>query len=242
MVGVLELWAEQVGWRVRKGNVIVEGETDVFYFEHAARLYQRRCGIDPLGDDFSVIAAGRGDAGGVDGVNERFRAARELAAVDLLPNGDVKYRFIGLFDNDEQGRRAFGRGAGLSKRIEGYRDLFLLHPVMPLANGANAATVRQRAIDLNRDYPHLDWEIEDLVSPTICGLLEADHPQEIIRSRTVAGKTHRDLTWEGKVKLRQCVLEYAELEDVLEFIALIRALRNYLRLRIDHLPLPEARR
>lgn len=242
MVGVVELWAQQLGWRVRKGNVIVEGESDVFYFEHAAWLYKRKYGIDPFGDDFSVIAAGRADAGGVDGVNERFRAARELAAVDVHPDGAVKYRFIGLFDNDDQGRRAFGRGAGLSRRIEGYRDLFLLHPVMPLANGANAATIKQRAIDLNRDYLHLDWETEDLVSPEIYRVFEAEYIHEITRSKTVAGKTHRDLTWTGKVKLQQCVREYAELEDLLEFIVLIRALRNYLRLRMDHLLLPEARR
>ena len=241
MTGVVELWAKQLGWRVCKGNVIVEGEGDVFYFEHAARLYKRKFGIDPLGDDFSVIAAGRGDAGGVDGVNERFRAARELAAVDVHPDGALKYRFIGLFDNDEQGRRAFGRGAGLTRRIEGYRDLFLLHPVMPLANGAPAATVKQRAITLNTDYLHLDWEVEDLVSKDIYGLFEADYSHEIIRSKTVGGKTHRDLTWTGKVKLQQCVRDYAELDDVRDFIALICALRNYLRLRSDHIVLPEAK-
>lgn len=238
MAGVVELWAEKLGWRVCKGNVIVEGEGDVFYFEHAARVYKCGRGVDPLGDDFSIIAAGRADAGGVDGVNERFRAARELAAVDVHPDGATKYRFIGLFDNDEKGRRAFGRGAGLSRRVEGYRDLFLLHPVMPLSNGATAATLKQRAADLNSDYLHLDWEIEDLVSPEIYRVFEADHPHEIIRSTTVAGKTHRDLTWTGKVKLQQCFREYAAIDDVLDFIALIRALRNYLRLRTDHLLLP----
>jgi hypothetical protein len=242
MAGVVDLWAQQLGWRVRKGNVIVEGESDGFYFEHAARLYERSMGIDPLGDDFSVIAAGRAGAGGVDGVNERFRVARELAAVDVNPDGTTKYRFIGLFDNDEQGRRAFGRGAGLTRRVEGYRDLFLLHPVMPLSNGATAAIVKQRASDLNKGYQHLDWEIEDLVSPEIYRVFDADYPHEIIRTNTVGGKTHRDLTWTGKVKLQDCVREYAELDHVLDVILLIRALRNYLRLRMDHIALPKTRR
>ena len=35
--------------------------------------------------------------------------------------------------------------------------------------------------------------------------------------------------------------EEAELDDVVDFIVLIRALRNYLRLRTDHLILPDAR-
>lgn len=238
MVGIVELWAQQLGWRVRKGNVIVEGESDVFYFEHAAELYKRRYGIDPFGDDFSVIAAGQADDGGVDGVNERFRAARELAKADVRPDGAVKYRFIGLFDNDEQGRRAFSRGAGLTRRIEGYKDLFILHPIMPLANGATAAVVRQRALNLNKDYLHLNWEIEDLVSQDIHQLFESAYPHEILRSQTVSGRTHRDLTWSGKLKLRRCVREYAELKDLHEIIILIRALRNYLRLQMDHLTLP----
>jgi hypothetical protein len=111
-----------------------------------------------------------------------------------------------------------------------------------LVNGATAATVRQRAVNLSKDYLHLDWEIEDLVGPEIYRVFEADHPHEIIRSKTVAGKTPRDLTWTGKVKLQQCVRDYAELKDLLEFIVLISALRNYLRLGTDHLLLPEVGR
>jgi len=110
---------------------------------------------------------------------------------------------------------------------------------MPLANGATPAAVKQRAIDLNRNYPQLDWEIEDLVSPEIYRVFEADHSHEIRRSKTIAGKTHRDLTGTGKVKLRQYVKEYAELADLHEFIVLIRALRNYLGLRTNHITLPE---
>lgn len=106
---------------------------------------------------------------------------------------------------------------------------------MPLASGAPAAKVKERAADLNKDYGNLDWEIEDLVSPEIYRVFEADHGHEIVRSRTVAGKTHRDLTWTGKVKLQQCVRDFAELEDLSEVVLLIRTLRNYLRLRTDHI-------
>lgn len=239
MAGVLELWAKQIGWRIAKGNVIVEGESDVFYFEHASKIYQNAHGIDPLGEDLSVIAAGSADAGGVDGLNERFRVAHQLAGVDVHPDGATKYRFIGLFDNDEAGRRAFGRGVGLTKHIVGYRDLFLLHPVMPLANGSTPGGLKQQAADLNKDYSQLNWEIEDLVSPEIFRVFEADHPHEISAPKTVAGRTHRNLTWAGKFKLRQYVRDYADITHVQEFIMLIRALRSYLRLRTDHLKLTE---
>lgn len=239
MAGVVELLAQRLGWRVRKGNCIVEGTSDVFYFEHAARLYKARHDIDPLGDDFAVLAAGHGDDGGVDGINERFRMARQLADIDLRPDGTRQYRFIGLFDNDDAGRKAFARGSGLSRRIEGYKDLFLLHPVMPLVNGANAATVKERARDLNKAFPNLNWEIEDLISPEIYRIFEDDHGHEVHRTQNIGGKTHRDLSWTGKVKLQKCVRDYAELEHLSEVIALICALRNYLHLRTDHIVVPD---
>lgn len=240
MAGVLELWAAELEWRLAKGNVIVEGDSDVFYFEHASQLHKEAYGIDPLGEELSVIAAGRADEGGVDGLNERFRVAHQLARSDVHPDGSMKYRFIGLFDNDEAGRRAFGRGASLTRHIVGYRDLYLLHPIMPLANGAAPAVVKQRASDLNKDFPQLDWEIEDLVSQEIYEIFEADHAHEINYSRTVSGRTHRGITWAGKHKLKKYVSEYAELVHVREMLILIRALRSYLRLPSDHIRIPDA--
>lgn len=239
MTGVVEMLAQRLEWKLRKTNCIVEGASDVFYFEHAARLYKDRHDIDPLGDDFAVLAAGHGEDGGVDGINERFRVAKQLSDLDVRPDGTRQYRFIGLFDNDDAGRRAFARGSGLSRRIEGYKDLFLLHPVMPLMSGANAATVKERARKLNNKFNNLDWEIEDLVSPEIYRVFEADHGHEIRRTQEVGGKTHRDLSWTGKVKLQKCVREYADLEHLSEVIALICALRNYVHLRTDHIVVPD---
>src|SRR5690606_12109324 len=87
MAGVVELLAQSLGWQVRKTNCIVEGTSDVFYFEHAARLYRERHDVDPLGDDFAVLPAGRGEEGGVDGINDRFRMAKQLADLDLRHDG-----------------------------------------------------------------------------------------------------------------------------------------------------------
>ncbi|MFZ4166943.1 hypothetical protein [Brevundimonas sp. NPDC058933] len=238
MAGVVELLAQSLGWQVRKANCIVEGTSDVFYFKHAARLYRERHDVDLLGDDFAVLPAGRGEEGGVDGINDRFRMAKQLADLDLRHDGSRQYRFIGLFDNDDAGRKAFTRGSGLTRRIEGYRDLFLLHPIMPQMNGAGASTVAARAKDLNKGYPQLDWEVEDLVSPEIFRVFEADYGSQIRRTQIVGDRTHRDLSWDGKVKLQHCVRDYAELEHLSEIIALICALRNYLHLRTDHIVVP----
>lgn len=126
--------------------------------------------------------------------------------------------------------------------MRGYSHRSATAPQQEETPSPPAAVVKKRAVDLNKDYHHLDWEIEDLVAPQIFEAFETDHSHEITRSKAVAGKTHRDLTWAGKFKLRQYVQDYADLEDLVEFVVLIRALRNYLRLKIEHLPLPEARR
>lgn len=235
MPGLLELWAEQLGWVLRKGNVIVEGTSDVFYFEFAAKLFKAQHGTDPL-QDLAILAAGVGTDGGVDGLNERFRTARELADVDRGPTGERKHRIIGLFDCDLEGKKAFERGAGLTRRIQGYRDLFPLHPVMPMMNGAEAATVKRRALELNKDFLGLPWEIEDFVSKDVFELLIADHPHEVRREMEAGGKLHRELSYEGKRKLRDYVETYATLDDVAGIIEVTKALRNYVGLRIDFFP------
>ena len=111
--------------------MIVEGESDVALISHARHLFLSEQRVDIFGGDFAVLAAGRGDDGGVDGVNRRLNAARQIAEADVGPDGTSKFRFIGLFDNDEAGRRAMSRACNFDRRVVRYQDIFLLNPVMP---------------------------------------------------------------------------------------------------------------
>jgi len=233
--GLLETWTQQIGWRIRKGNVVVEGENDVALLEHTRSLYHAERGID-IFEDFAVLAAGHGDDGGVDGVNRRLNAARQLAEADVT-NGAPQARFIGLFDNDQAGRRALSRACGFDRRIVRYQDVFLLHPGMPSAMGSPGPVVEKRAQELNRHCKSLDWEIEDLLSPDLMRAFQADYPDAIVRETTVGGATHRDLTRPGKARLKQYVRKYAGLQDVMGLVRLTRALRDYARLRQDHISL-----
>ncbi|ACI97504.1 hypothetical protein RC1_0054 [Rhodospirillum centenum SW] len=212
----------------------MEGRSDVLFLKLAAKLYREERGIDVF-NDFGVLAAGDGDDGGVDGVNRRLSAARQLAEYDLTPAGAKRYRFIGLFDNDEAGRRALKRACNFDPRVVRYEDVFLLHPVMPIAGGSPGSVVEKRAETLNYDFRRLDWEVEDLFSPDFLRAFVADYPNAVVHETTIGGRTHRDLSRDGKTALREFAEKYATLDDVIDLIRLICSLRDYLHLQHNHI-------
>ncbi len=48
--------------------------------------------------------------------------------------------------------------------------------------------------------------------------------------------THREFTWDGKHHLVKFVKEFAMLPDMIQFVHLIRSLRDYCHLRHDFIP------
>ena len=97
-------FAAQVGWTLSRSNVIVEGTSDVSLFRRASEVHRMAHGVPILDDDLRVCAAGKGDDGGVEGVNRMLVTWSQLSAADRDRNGKQRYRFIGLLDNDPSGR------------------------------------------------------------------------------------------------------------------------------------------
>jgi hypothetical protein len=231
--GLVEGFAATLGWRICECNVIVEGTSDVALLWHAAALYYERHQITILGDQIAILPAGQRDDGGVDGLNRRLNAARQIADADRGPDGALRYRFIGLYDNDRAGRRAIENACNFDRRLLRCGDLFLLYPVMPLASGADHAELRRRFDTHNAPFKGLDWEVEDLLSERLLLAFEHSHPTAVQDLRECGGRKHRELTREGKYRLHKFVTTEASLEDLVEVVKLIRALRDYFRLRID---------
>lgn len=235
MVGIVDTWAQLIGWPVRKRNVIVEGMIDVALLRQARKLYLADRGVDIFHGGFAVLAAGRGNEGGVDGVNRRLSVARQLADVDVSDDGGKRFRFIALFDNDEAGRRAFKQANRFDRRVILYQDVFLLHPVMPPGEGLPGSEVKARAVSLNRRFSGLNWEIEDLLSESLLRSFEQLHPEAVVRKTSRCGLIHRDFTRQGKVKLISFVGGEAALADVMGIVRLTRTLRDYLGLKHEHI-------
>lgn len=228
MTGNVELTAVQMGWPAARNYVIVEGTSDVSYITRTSELHAARHGAPLLDGNLAIVAAGRGDDGGVDGVNRRLAMFRQLAELDASAQGVWRHRFVGLLDNDRAGRSALAIATKFDSRIVPYEDLFLLRPVLPVFRPGY-----DRAMEIgqaNLPFASLDWEIEDLCSERIVALFLAQFPGGVVGQTEIASKIHREYHPDFKNELRSIFVEHATLADAAGFIELLRMLRRYLSL------------
>ena len=220
-------------WELRCRSVLVEGATDEATFRLAARLERERTGIDLLGQDLTFIAAGERERGGATGVVRELSALRCMAQASLLPTGEQKYRFVGLFDNDYAGRRAIKWARSLDAGIIEYRDVFRLQPSMPRPRSGHRdpESLKKMFKNANGHCKGLDWELEDLLPVDFVAAFTEENPYAVKETKTRGGVTHRSFSSDGKAKLHYFIKEYAILEDLEKVVETIRAMRFYLGLR-----------
>lgn len=232
MTSVIEQYAAALGWSVGRTNVIVEGTSDVALLGHAAALHAQAYGTALLDAEFAILAAGHGDDGGVDGVNRGLITMRQVADTDRDASGALRYRFAGLFDNDYAGRTAFNLVARVEPRIERYKDIFLLHPVMP-AIGDGLSDRLLETTQANLPFSGMDWEIEDLCSERLLARFARENPGAVLRIDSRGGRTHREIDRRAKAELTRLFIGAATLDDAREFLILLKLLRGYLGVRHD---------
>lgn len=231
MTGLVEQFAISVGWSIGRTNVIVEGTSDVAFLTRASDLHAQARGRPVLDADFSVVAAGRGDDGGVDGVNRRLNLVRGLADVDRDAEGRIRHRFVGLLDNDGAGRGALAIACRFDPRVEPYADLFVLRPVMP-----PFPIGRDKAMEVaaaNIACAQLDWEIEDLCSERVLARFERENPGAVLSRVQCGDFVHREIDRSAKAELRRLFIETATIEDASGMIHLLKAMRGYLGVSVS---------
>lgn len=232
MTGLTESWAATIGWKIARTNVIVEGTSDVAILTHVSSLYDEVHGRPIIDEDFAVIAAGEGQDGGVDGVNRSLNLIKQVAERDLDEHGRQRYRFVGLFDNDYNGRAAFNLASRFDPRVRPFEDVFLLRPVMPVVG--NGLTDRNmEATRANLPFTGMDWEIEDLCSERIFACYKREHPSAVISEVNRNGRIHREIDRAEKAYLTRLFIADAVLQDAGEFVALLKLLRGYVGVEHD---------
>ena len=229
MIGLVERYAISKGWDVGTANVLVEGTSDVLYLRLARDLWLRESNHDLFDGGFAVFEAGLKDDGGVQGVVRELQALRQMASQDAA-SLMTERKFVGLFDNDDAGRKHARMLCEMDFRVMSYRDVFLLHPVMPTSNGVLGPDLRCRAEAQNRSCDGLDWEIEDFLSEDLISEFCNEHPGAIFLEHKMAGRVHREFTRAGKRMLQTYVQQEARVEDMIEVTRLICSLRDYLGL------------
>jgi hypothetical protein len=158
-----------------------------------------------------------------------------LFSKQISPRMPNAWSCLGPYDNDRAGRRAIDSACAFDRRLLRYGDVFLLHPVMTLASGSDHVDLRRRFESDNSQFRGLDWEVEDFLSERLFATFKQINPAAVIAVQERGGRAHYELTRDGKYQLHQFVRSEATLEDVVEIVRLIRALRDYFRLNVDHI-------
>jgi hypothetical protein len=224
-------YALSLGFKVTSRTILVEGTTDVEVFQLAARLEFDSTGIQLLDSELSIVAAGHHELGGTNGVLRELICLRGLVRTCLLPNGRPRYRFIGLFDNDKAGRQAIKTIRTLDTSILEYKDVFRLHPLMPVSKNLDPTSLGRIFESQNAPFKGLDWELEDLLPDSFIEAFAAERSDAIIRDACANGKTHREFTKDGKARLFQFIKQNALRSDVLGIVDALKSLRCYLGLK-----------
>lgn len=216
---------------IRPRTIFVEGTSDVAIFQLAAKLEKEKSGLDLLGDRLAIIAAGERDEGGVKGVCRELVSFKNMAKYCLLPNGRPKYRFVGLFDNDNAGRQAINDVRKIDTSILEYKDVFRLWPIMPHSSNLDVEVIRKSFVAENEKYKNLDWELEDLLPASFSESIIIENPNLQYRSHPVEDKIHREWSPDGKAKLHRLTIQNAIYKDLEAVIKVLYAFWHYLNIK-----------
>ncbi len=219
------------GWELREKTVLVEGTSDVSLFKLAASLERKATGVDLLGNKLAIIAAGEGDRGGTRGVIRELLSLRGIARTVLLPNGNIKYRFVGLFDNDNAGRQAVKFAHDIDRSILEYKDVFRLQPKMVCLGNLDPKTLQKTFERENSEYRGLDWELEDLLPQAFLEVFFSEHVEIEVRTHEKNGKIHHEFSRDGKARLHRFIENHAVYEDLVDVINVLKAIRFYMCLQ-----------
>jgi hypothetical protein len=226
-------FADKFGWQLARRTVLVEGETDVKYFHLASHLYHEANGRHLLSEEFGVVSTGFGDAGGTDGIVERFPAFRQIISLDCSATGKQLFRAVALVDGDAEGHKACdyltNRYTGMVKN----RDVFVLQRIFP-----RESQDPRKLVDImkaaNKPWHDLDCEIEDLLDRDVLDLFVAENGGCLKRALTVKDNGHHfDFTTAGKSNLCRWVPEIVVLKEMSNIVEVLRSLRYYLGINPD---------
>jgi hypothetical protein len=227
-------FADKQGWKIRRCNVVTEGEIDTRYFVLADRLYGSKNRQRLITEDLAVFPVGTGLNGGALKLAAVFPTLRQIIDADLGENSQILFRAIALFDNDPVGHEAYESITTRCVNIRGGRDVFLLARSFPrndrMAGGYNAAIV-----SANRKWASMHCEIEDLLTPELVhGFLKTRGIEPASCMQIIEGAYHVELAPAVKSKLCEFCEQHAKFEDMTQVVELLKSLRFYLGLPVPN--------
>lgn len=221
-------YAASHGLAIGRRTLLVEGTSDVALFRLASDLAHAVTGRRLIDSDFVVVAAGERDRGGASGVGRELIALRQFARGVFDEHGRPKYQFAALFDNDRPGNGAMRAAIGLDTAIAENRDVFRLWPQMPVVTMVDPGAITRALAAANPALPNFKWELEDAIAEGFVRDFLQENVSALISETKFAGRTHWELTPDGKSRLHKLVMERATLADLSGVRDVLIALRCYM--------------
>jgi hypothetical protein len=226
-------YAKLKGWDLKKRNIMLEGDSDVSYFELASKLHYKDTGLRLIGEDLSIFCPGTGDQGGTRGLFEQYPPLIEIIRADTDQNGKTLFRIIVLIDNDLMGRTLHRNLLHQYRQLRNNGHVFLLQRVFPRTTSESDSLTKQIETH-NYAWKGINTEIEDLIDK---GLIEAfidEFPNSISKPHIeMGGQHHYEFTTQAKSNLMRFVRAYATQSDIAALVDVIKSLRFYLGLPVN---------
>ena len=234
MAGEQVQWfASQLGWPLKRFNVLVEGETDREYFLLADRLHRKEFGRALLGGDIAVFPTGRRKEGGTFGLIRYFPTLRQLIDLDVDGQGRTMFRAIALVDGDWAGKSAVKLLTSKYTRFVLWRDVFLVQRSLPRRTRDVRALALQVEVG-NQRWRRWDCTIEDLIDYQLLLQYRKIQTKAITRlERIPSGEHEVRVSWEFKRDLSRFCWEHCSYQLAIRHVELLKSLRFYLGLAPD---------
>jgi len=102
---------------------------------------------------------------------------------------------------------------------------------MPLTGTLDPGAMQKAFERENMPYKGMEWEAEDLLANDFYEAFLSEQPGALVKSASLAGKIHRDLTADGKARLHRFVRQNAIHKDISGVVEVLKTLRCYLGLK-----------
>ena len=212
-----------MGWgELAHCNLMVEGTTDVQYFEIASDLYQKVQGTPLIDADFRVFAVGEGNEGGTHGIHERLRQLSGNLRVDPVDAEGREIRVVCLMDDDHAGKGTFTL---LKNSFKPWQDIFRVQRVFPTGT-RDPSTFGRMWNRVNKEWKDLPCETEDLIKRDLLDYFVSENANALKSPVSEIGDAyHFDFNGYVKPALARFLRKHATLEDILGLVNVLNEFR-----------------
>ena len=212
-----------MGWgQLTHCNLMVEGTTDVEYFEIASDLYKESHGLALIDSDFQVFAVGKGNEGGTFGIKERLRQLSGNLRIDPVDAQGRTIKVACLMDDDHAGIGTFRL---LKSSFTPWQDIFRIQRSFP-SGTRDPSTFGRMWERENKEWKDLPCETEDLIKRDLLDYFVSENAGALQSPiKEIGDAYHFDFDGLKKPALARFLRKHATLQDMQGLVDVLNEFR-----------------